>query len=298
MRLKQLQYFQEVARTGSITAASNNLYVTQQALSTAVKNLEEELDTTLLKRSPSGVTLTEAGQEVLIAAQQIAHILEDLEQRLAHPSQTSITGTIRLMLNEGLRQTFFPEIYSHFYKEHPEIKLTYSTGTLEAIEQALLAEHIDFGLASLPRIGQDTLLSLSPSVAFVPLKQLRFSVYVHQDSPLAQYKSISLRHLLKYPLIMQAFQPQDQYPIYQILCRYGTPQIVPSDSAYFTQQMLRDNNAAALFPVQYNLAVTNVTPIRLRDDISVILGYLYARQLEPFSPLLQLFADHLVPSHT
>lgn len=295
MRLKQLQYFQEVSRTGSITAASNNLYVTQQALSTALKNLEEELHATLLNRSASGVTLTEDGQEVLRAAQQITHILEQLEQHLAGSSQMPVTGSIRLMLNEGLRKTFFPEIYSHFYKEHPEIELIYSTGTLAEIEQALLEEQIDFGLAALPRIGQDTLSTLRPSIAFVPLKQLRFSVYVHQDSPLAQYKSISLRHLLKYPIILQTFQPQAQFPLYQILCRYGDPRIVPSDSAYFTQEMLKNNNAATLYPVQYHLSLTNVIPLKLRDDISIMLGYLYHRQSEPFSPLLECFASHLTP---
>ncbi len=293
MRLKQLQYFQEVARTGSITAASRTLYITQQALSTALKNLEDDLHATLLKRSPAGVILTDEGQLVLNAAQQIMQILDELDQQLAGPVDQPITGEIRLILNEGLRQTYFPEIYSHFYKDHPQIKLSYRSGTFIEIQDALLKGTADLGLATLPRIGSDYLNSVDAQLDFIPIKVMHFAAYVSTDSPLARYKTISLRHLLQSPLIMQSFQTPEHYPLYQILCRYGVPQIIASDSAYFTQQMLRDNNACALFPTPHDMPLQNVTPIKLRDDISIVLSYLYRRDTEPFSPLLKLFIDHL-----
>lgn len=293
MRFKQLHYFQEVARTGSITAASSNLYITQQALSTALKNLEDDLHATLLKRSPIGVTLTDEGQLVLTAAQQIMQILADLDHKLAGSSGRSMAGEIRLILSGGLRQTFFPEIYSHFYKDHPQIKLSYSSGTLAEIETALLEDTADCGLATLPRIGQDYLHTITPQLVFTPIKILHFAAYVSDESPLARYKTISLRHLLKYPLVMQSFQTPEHYPLFQILSQYGDPQIIASDSAQFTQQMLKDNNAAALFPMPYTIDLQNVTPIKLRDNVSIVLSYLYHQDKAPLSPLLQLFIAHL-----
>ena len=298
MRFKQLQYFQEVARTGSITAASSNLFITQQALSTALRNLEDDLHATLFKRGPSGVTLTSEGQLVLDAAQQIMQILDDLDQQLTGSNDRPITGEISLILSGGLRQTFFPGIYSHFYKEHPQIKLSYSSGTLLEIENALLEGTADCALATLPRIGSDYLHSVAAQLVFMPIKVLHFAAYVSTESPLARYKSISLRHLLQYPLVMQSFQTPEHYPLYQILCQYGTPQIIASDSAYFTQQMLKDNNAAAIFPMPYDIPLQNVTPIKLRDDVSIVFSYLYLRNKAPLSPLLQLFIDHLPAADT
>ena len=62
MRLEQLEYLCEIAKRKSMNLASNKLYVSQQTLSTAIKNLEKELDTKLLERTYHGVFPTEIGQ--------------------------------------------------------------------------------------------------------------------------------------------------------------------------------------------------------------------------------------------
>ena len=59
MRLEQLQYLVEISNSKSISIASENLYISQPALSRAVKNLEEELGVTLLFRTVDGVRLTD-----------------------------------------------------------------------------------------------------------------------------------------------------------------------------------------------------------------------------------------------
>ena len=64
MRIEQLEYFLEIARTGSINRAAENLFLTQPGLSSAVKSLEKELGTTLLIRTSSGIDLTKDGQVI------------------------------------------------------------------------------------------------------------------------------------------------------------------------------------------------------------------------------------------
>jgi len=62
MRIEQLQYFAEAVRTGSISLAAKNLFVSQQGISDSIKNLENEVEFPLLERKKRGVSLTKNGE--------------------------------------------------------------------------------------------------------------------------------------------------------------------------------------------------------------------------------------------
>ena len=70
MRMEQLKYVAEIAKTGTISGAAKKLYVSQQAVSSSMKQLEEELGVDLLVRGASGVTFTTIGYEVAEFARQ------------------------------------------------------------------------------------------------------------------------------------------------------------------------------------------------------------------------------------
>lgn len=93
MRLEQLQYFIEIAHTKSISIAAEHLYVTQPALSRAIKALEDELGVILFTRTVEGAFLTKEGETLL------PEILEILQKNRtfaksccatfqSHPTQT------------------------------------------------------------------------------------------------------------------------------------------------------------------------------------------------------------------
>ena len=65
MTLQQLKYVIAIADSGSLNAASKNLYISQPSLSGAVKELEEEIGFELFLRSNRGVTVTAKGEEFL-----------------------------------------------------------------------------------------------------------------------------------------------------------------------------------------------------------------------------------------
>lgn len=71
MTFQQLQYFLEVHRTGSVTKAAKNLYVSYPSVSVAIANIEKELGIVLFSRGPKGLTLTEQGHQVLEYANTI-----------------------------------------------------------------------------------------------------------------------------------------------------------------------------------------------------------------------------------
>ena len=71
MTLQQLRYLIAIAEYGSINAAAQNLYASQSNLSTAIKELEQELGISIFTRSNRGVTLTNDGTELLGYARQV-----------------------------------------------------------------------------------------------------------------------------------------------------------------------------------------------------------------------------------
>ncbi len=81
MTLEQIRYILEIARTGSINKAAQNLYMSQSNLSASIKNLEKELNLPVFERTNRGIKLTAAGQELIrhmdVISDQIKYI-EDL----------------------------------------------------------------------------------------------------------------------------------------------------------------------------------------------------------------------------
>ena len=77
MTLQMLQYFLEIAKTGSFTRAAEQSFVTQPALSRAIRDLEEELGCKLLHRTKRTVELTEAGR---VCAEEAQRVLNDVQR--------------------------------------------------------------------------------------------------------------------------------------------------------------------------------------------------------------------------
>ena len=65
MYIEQFVYLKAISQTGSLRAASEQVFVTEQAMSSAIRKLEKECGVSLLRRSNKGVSLTEHGQYVL-----------------------------------------------------------------------------------------------------------------------------------------------------------------------------------------------------------------------------------------
>lgn len=88
MRMEQLKYLAEIAKTGTISGAAKNLYVSQQAVSSSMKQLEEELGVELLVRGTSGVTFTAIGHEVTEFAKQTMQQHNLLMNRIQYWQET------------------------------------------------------------------------------------------------------------------------------------------------------------------------------------------------------------------
>ena len=97
-KLELYRVFREVAETGNISAAAQNLYISQSAVSQSVKQLEGALQTRLFIRSPRGVTLTDDGQMLFEHVRSAMGLLETGEEKLA---QTRALQMGKLVIGAG-----------------------------------------------------------------------------------------------------------------------------------------------------------------------------------------------------
>src|SRR4029077_19481093 len=122
MDLNHLRSFVSVAQFGHLTRASEALHLSQPALSTHIKTLEEQFGVLLFDRTPSGMALTPAGRRLLVEAEQIIGAV----RRLTHSAQDlrgQPTGHLKIgtVLNPAILRV--GELISRALERYPQIEL-------------------------------------------------------------------------------------------------------------------------------------------------------------------------------
>jgi DNA-binding transcriptional LysR family regulator len=127
MDLRQLEYFVAVARHRHFTRAAEALYVTQPALSQQIRRLEAELGLQLLARSPQGVEVTPAGQDLLLRAEAILGDVSAAREAMDEHAGV-LRGSVRVAAaaGEALR---LPAELAAFHEEHPGIRIALRQGS-------------------------------------------------------------------------------------------------------------------------------------------------------------------------
>jgi LysR family nitrogen assimilation transcriptional regulator len=137
MDLRQLRYFVTVAKSGSFTAASHILRISQPALGLQVKQLEDLLGTRLLERHSRGVTLTKAGTVLFSHATGILDAIEQAEAALL-PFKTTQQTDLHFGVTPSTARTIIPElIEACAHTKTPSLRIVVQEGhSAELLEQA------------------------------------------------------------------------------------------------------------------------------------------------------------------
>ena len=168
MDLKELKYFVHIYEEGSFSAASHTAYVTQQALSKAIKRIEEELGVPLFSRSKGGVEPTSAGITLYKKAVELIREFENLSNLLFDEDQLA-QGTIKIGMHKGIDVLYYNNILHNFGKRYPKISVDVATMTDIESERAVDKELVDFAVSCLPvesdncifhKIFEDELIAL------------------------------------------------------------------------------------------------------------------------------------------
>lgn len=145
MDLRQLRYFVAIVEQGSFSRAATFLHVAQPALSLHVRNMEADLGTPLLFRTPRGVEPTEAGSILLRHARIILNQLTVAEEEI-RGHQNDPEGEVRLGVPGTIGQVLAVPLITAVHLRYPKIKLRLAEAMSGFILEWLREERIDLAI--------------------------------------------------------------------------------------------------------------------------------------------------------
>jgi LysR family nitrogen assimilation transcriptional regulator len=208
MELKQIEYFVRVAELGSFTRASVALRIAQPALSRQVRLLEVELHHNLLVRNGRGVTLTDAGQQMLEHGRGILHQVERARDDLIRLRGTP-TGAVVLGLPPSLARLLAVPLARAFRSQWPQARLSITEGLSLTMQDALRGGRLDLALLYGPPgsdelegeyLGDEELFAVEPRQGLPPHTNQANSEHIRTDAQNAP--ALPLTELAQCPLVI------------------------------------------------------------------------------------------------
>lgn len=192
--LRQLEIFEKVAKYGHVTQASNQLLLTQSAVSMSIAEMERLVGAPLFERQGKRLLLNDRGRQILPGTRDVLMKIRMIEQFL----DDSI-GEPRGVLNVGASTTIgnyiLPSIIGEFSRLYPNAKALLNVGNAQQIETTVENCDLDLGLIE----G----LSHSNFLIATPWKHDELVVIVGKEHEWANEKKASLKMLKNAAWIMR-----------------------------------------------------------------------------------------------
>lgn len=193
MELRQLRYFLAVVETGSFSAASAKLRISQPSIGQQVRNLEEELGSPLLLRHSRGVTVTATGEKLAAYALDIADKVEHARRELINEAEEP-SGHLRIGMTPSAAAPLAADFFKALNERYPRITVSLNEGLSNLLIEQLDDDRIDIALAF---VG-----SHPEGLRGEALSEEDFHFLVPPDHPDAWRDSITLEEVLIQPLLL------------------------------------------------------------------------------------------------
>lgn len=197
INLEYYKIFYEVAKEQNITKASENLNISQPAISKTIKLLEEKLGGTLFVRTKKGVILTEEGKEFYSYITKAMEYINSAENKFSDLINLE-TGVIKIGINSTLTKEFLLPYLEIFNKSYPKIDIQITNGITSHLINELKNGLIDIVFLNLndKDYGND--------IDIIKCKKIHDVFIASKKYSELNDKVISLNELKNYPLIFQA----------------------------------------------------------------------------------------------
>ena len=172
---QDMKYIYQVYLDGSFSAAAEHLYMSQPALSIAVKRVEESVGAELFDRSRRPLALTEAGKAYIDTISRIRFLEEDLGHRLDDLRELE-TGSVRLGGTHYINSYILAPILGDFARRYPGVRLELAEGGSAEMKDALSRRELDAAFSCDPSVVEQ----FDSRPAF----RDRVLLAVHQDIPI------------------------------------------------------------------------------------------------------------------
>lgn len=211
MTLQQLLYSVKIAETKSMNKAAAELFISQPALSSAIHELEEELNIEIFIRNQRGIIVTTEGENFLSYARHIIEVTNMLKDRYTSDEMKTNKFSVSMQHYSFAVEAFMK--LAEEFKLHDYELAVHETKTSEVIENVEkfrselgIIYQSEFNKKALDKILADK------NLEFVSLFDCEIYVYMSSEHPLADKKSVSFDELASYPCL--SFEQGDNNSFY------------------------------------------------------------------------------------
>ena len=194
-QLKQLRAFCAVAKSGKMTDAAEELYLSQPAISLQVRALERELDTVLFERHGPRINLTREGQELYEMAQPLVESLETLNARFNRRMRGDLdSGEVVIAAGESTIIYLLPRLVQHFRTRYPNIHVQLKNVTGRDGLAMIRDDDVDFAIGSMLDVPSD--------IDYQPIYYYEPALILPLSHDLADYDDVKIEDISPYGLIL------------------------------------------------------------------------------------------------
>lgn len=248
LHVRQLEAFLTVAKLRSLRQAARVLFVTQPAVGSRIRNLEQEVGAELFHRSAAGVELTAAGRAFLPYAQRALWALTDGRQQVAALREGRV-GQLVIAATPAASIHVLPAIMARFHAHYPDVRVVVRSGRSEDVLDMVMRDHVQLGLIrEVPHIE-----ALS-----VPVFEDEVVLVASSTHRLARRRAITLSELAKENLV--TFDRTTSY--------FGLTAAVFSGDVVPTGSLEVDNAEAAMKMVEFGLGAALLPLTTVTDQVA------------------------------
>ncbi|AZY50623.1 LysR family transcriptional regulator [Bordetella avium] len=193
LTLKQLKYFVAAAELGQISQAAIQLSISQSAVTTAIRELEDAVGSSLFDRGATGVTLTNTGRAFLNHAY---HILSSVDEALnMNGASEGAAGRLLLAASYTVIGYFLPYHLNRLSQLHPQLDIQLHELNRNAIEEGLIAHRYDMAVLLTSNV-------VNPELAVEHFFGSPRRLWVPARHPLLSRDTVTLEDVAREPFIM------------------------------------------------------------------------------------------------
>ena len=187
--------FYTVAKCGSLTKAAEELYISQPAVSQAIKQLESQLGGKLFNRVSRGMELTETGgKQMFDIVEQALKMLDSAEDRFRERRNIA-TGQIRIAAADTIVTHFLMRYIKKYHEIYPNVNIIFKNSTTKEALDMIKSNKADIGMVNLPIYDKDVIMTGQTGIIE--------DIFVASDKYKELFdKNLSLRDLPDYPVLM------------------------------------------------------------------------------------------------
>ena len=283
--LKQIRYFVATAEAGQVSQAAVNLSISQSAITTAIRDLEETVGAQLFERTPHGMDLTSAGRQFLSHAYDIQKKVEDATH--LNLISSAISGKLTVAATYTVIGYFLPYHIERLKRQFPLLNIQLFELNRESIEEGLLTNRYDISVLLTSNI-------LNPELSREKLMSSQRRLWLPAQHHMLAADSVGLKEVSEEPYIMLTVDEASHTSLkYWSQTPYQPKITLRTSSIEAVRSLVANGQGVAILSDMvhrpWSLEGRRIETVNLRDPVpSMDVGLAWRRNAE-FSPAMEAF---------